>query len=124
MRRLPVHLRRFFAALLCIAMMSSPAASFGAPASASAAQPQSHDAMNHTAQPGKPPCDMPCGGCADDSGTAACFLACSALTASLPSFAPLHRPAALFQAANRGPSGPFTGRAREPDTPPPKPVLA
>lgn len=116
MRRLSKPVRFVLGVLLAAALAVSPGVAFASVGSA-------HHGAVMTTDAGAP-CDMPCDDCGDGASSAACALACNGLIVSIPApaFAALSTlPAAHAEAILAILSA---GREREPDKPPPRPVLA
>ena len=118
MRRMRTIAGRFLGALLGAALALSPLAAIEA--MAVPAESSSH----HAVVPDTPPCDMPCDDCGDGKSSAACALACSGLIASIPAPAFAALPTVPAAHAEAILAILCAGREREPDKPPPRPVLA
>jgi len=118
MRRVRTIAGRFLSALLCAALALSPVAAFAATSAPS--EPGMHDA----AMSKSTPCDMPCKGCADRNPSLSCLSACMGLIAAIPIFDGAPVPHAFAHRATVAVQNALVGTKREPDTPPPKLVLA
>lgn len=107
---------RIVSALLAVALAFSPVAAF-------AGHQDAAGTVHSAASDEMPPCDMPCGDCAEGDVSAACAIACSGLIAAIPSQpAPLRHSAVMrVRAAS---AVVVAGRDREPDKPPPRLILA
>jgi hypothetical protein len=106
---------RLLSALLCAALVLSPVTAFGATSA-----PTTHDSAMSKSMP----CDMPCKGCSDRVPSLSCVAACMGLVAALPSFERARAPRAIAQRVALAVHRTLVGVEREPDTPPPKFVLA
>ena len=106
---------RLLSALLCAALVLGPVTAFAAPAA---------HGMHDAATSESAPCDMPCKGCADDASTPSCMVACLGLVAALPMIERVRLPHAMAHRIELTASGALAGVEREPDTPPPKFLLA
>ena len=118
MRRMRTIAGRFLGVLLGAALALSPVAAIEA--MAVPAESPSH----HAVVPDTPPCDMPCEGCADQSQSPACMSACMGLIASIPLFDSVFCPSAFSHRPTMEVQRALVGTLHEPDTPPPKFVLA
>ncbi|MBL9095691.1 MAG: hypothetical protein JNK07_02090 [Alphaproteobacteria bacterium] len=116
MRRLSKPVRFALGVLLAAALALSPGIAFAGIGSA-------HQDAVMTTDTGAP-CDMPCDDCGDGKSSAACALACSGLIASIPAPAFAALPTVPAAHAEAILAILFAGREREPDKPPPRPVLA
>jgi len=115
MRRMRTIAGRFLTALLGAVLVLSPVAAIEVPT-----QSISH----HAVTPDRPPCDMPCEGCADQSQSSACMSACMGLIAAIPLFDSVFCPSAFSHRPTMEVQRALVGTLHEPDTPPPKFVLA
>jgi hypothetical protein len=116
MRRMGKVFGRVLGALLAAALALSPVVTF-----AHASSPPSGDAM---AMHESAPCDMPCDDCADEAPSPACMIACSGLIAAIPSIDAVAQPQVAAARAATVLTDLFNDRRREPDKPPPRPILA
>ena len=118
MRRMRTIAGRFLGVLLGAALALSPVAAIES--MTVPAESPSH----HAVVPDKPPCDMPCEGCADKSPSPSCIWACTGLIAAVPIFNGVSCPSAFSHRATMEVQRALAGTLHEPDTPPPKFVLA
>jgi len=104
--------------LLCTALMLSPLAAIDA-----TAMPVERG-THHSTMTEASPCDMPCEGCGDRDQPLSCISACMGLIAAIPTFesSPVLHPLSSRTAVDL--QHVLVGTLREPDTPPPKFVLA
>jgi hypothetical protein len=118
MQRLRNIAGRILGVLLCAALALAPVGAVTA-AEMPAVASHEHAAMNDTT-----PCDMPCDGCADGKASLSCVAACIGLIAAIPAADALPLPANLAHRVVESANDALVGREREPDKPPPKPILA
>lgn len=107
---------RFLSALTCVALALSPVLAFNADAASAPVAASSEMSPSS-------PCDMPCDGCADGKSLG-CMLACNGLIASIPVIDPGKNQETSGQRIVRAARAMLAGRQHQPDTPPPKFVLA
>lgn len=106
-----------FIALICAALIVAPNATLAMSAPAGHSMSAMHGGHNA-------PCPSPCRDCGDQNLSVSCIAACMGLSAGIPPVADAFvHPPATFCATIMAPAA-VRGQHREPDTPPPKTLLA
>lgn len=118
MRRMRTIAGRFIAGLLGVALALSPVAAIDAATS------PAEQGSQHVAMPNETPCDIPCDGCADKSPSPSCMSVCMGLVAAIPLFDSVPIPNAFSERAPVPSQTVLSGALPEPDTPPPRSLLA
>ena len=118
MRGRPHILHRILGALVCAALALSPLTALAASKASSGTN------GHHATMSEEMPCDMPCDGCADGKMPFSCIVACSGLIGSMPIAEAVLRPTFIAGRVSISLIDRFSARQREPDTPPPKLILA
>lgn len=108
---------RFCVVLISAALGVAPVAAF-----ANICPPASSE-MHEAMKSGGVPCDMPCKGCADGKASASCVAACMGLIAAMPAPEGVSLPATFVERSPIRAQRMALGTERQPDTPPPKPLL-